>query len=215
MTDKRINVYIPNLPHRTERKESILKEFSDKGVYRITMVVPENHPVPSASLWKTFVKIVAEEDKSGSEYFIFCEDDHIFTSDYSEPLMLENIRQAQELGADLLSGGFSWYDMPIQISNHLFWVKDFTGMQFTVVYRKFYRTILDSDIHGNHTLDLYLSTLSDDILVMSPYISVQKEFGYSDVTSKNNVGGFVSNYFKKRNQTLNLLRKVKEKLSYL
>ncbi len=82
-------------------------------------------------------------------------------------------------------------------------------MQFTVVYRKFFPTILESDVQGAHTLDLYLSTLSDDILVISPYISVQKEFGYSDVTSKNSTAGRIDALFNERNTTLNILRKVR------
>ena len=88
-------------------------------------------------------------------------------------------------------------------------------MQFTVIFNKFYPVILNSDTVGNKTLDWYLSTLTDDIFVMSPYISVQKEFGYSDVTKKNNEEGYVTGCFDRCNSVLNILRKVKFKYEEL
>ena len=205
----KINVYGPNLPQRTERKASILQQFAGKDLYDVHLIVPLKRPTPSTSLWHTFVDIVNKEAQTDADYFIFCEDDHMFTDCYSESLLTHCIEEAKSLGSDILSGGFSWYEMPIQVSENLFWVKNFTGMLFTVVYRKFFPTILESDVQGAHTLDLYLSTLSDDILVMSPYISVQKEFGYSDVTSKNSTAGRIDGLFRERNTTLNILRKVR------
>lgn len=206
---RKINVYVPNLPQRTERKTSILQQFDEKELFDVHLVEPLKRATPSTSLWHTFVDIVSKEAKTDADYFIFCEDDHMFTDGYTESLLKSCIEKAQRLGADILSGGFSWYEMPIQVSENLFWVKNFTGMQFTVVYKKFFPTILESDVQGAHTLDLYLSTLSDNILVTSPYISVQKEFGYSDVTSKNNTAGHIEILFRNQDATLNILRKVR------
>ncbi len=204
-----INVYVPNLPQREDRKTSILQQFEGKKLYDVNIITPVSHPIASTSLWLTFVDAVRKEAASKTDCFIFCEDDHIFTEDYSDELLEHCIEEAKSLNADILSGGFSWYEMPVQVTGNLFWVKNFTGMQFTVVFGKFYSTILNSDIEGRHTLDLYVSTLSDDILVVSPYISVQKEFGYSDVTTKNNVQGHVDTLFEKSGTTLNILRKVR------
>lgn len=206
----KINVYVPNLPERKERKASILQQFEGRDAFNLHVVEPIKRSSPSTSLWHTFVEIVRTEARSDADFFIFCEDDHLFTADYSANLLESSIEKAMSLGADILSGGFSWYEMPIQVSNHLFWVKNFTGMQFTVVFRKFYSTILQSDTQGAHTLDLYISALSDDIFVISPYISIQKEFGYSDVTLKNNTAGRVDSYFREHNATLNILRKVRK-----
>lgn len=210
-----IQVYIPNMKDRIERRESIIHQFSDKRLFNLNLVVPEEHTIPATSLWRTFIKITETENKKGSNYFVFCEDDHIFTKNYSDESLLKSIKEANSLGADIISGGFSWYDMPIQITDHLFWVKRFNGMQFTVIFNKFYPVILNSDTVGNKTLDWYLSTLTDDIFVMSPYISVQKEFGYSDVTKKNNEEGYVTGCFDRCNSVLNILRKVKFKYEEL
>lgn len=204
-----IKVYVPNLPSRTDRKQSIQKQFEGKRLFDVNIVKPVEHTVASTSLWRTFIGIVEQEQHCESDFFIFCEDDHVFTGDFSEEFLLQCIDRARELKADILSGGFSWYDMPVHVSEHLFWVKRFTGMQFTIVFSKFYSTILESDVKGSKVLDLYLSTLSDDILVMSPYISLQHEFGYSDVTKKNNVQGFVDERFDTHRKRLDILRKVR------
>lgn len=203
-----IHVYAINLPHRIDRKKSIMAQFEDKCLFDLEIVSPIENPVASTSLWRSFVRIVSIEKRKNSDFFIFCEDDHSFTDKYSEKNLLEAIAKAQNLGADLLSGGFSWLDTPIRICGNLFWTKAFTGMQFTIVFKKFYSKILNSDINGNHTLDIYLSTLSDDIFVTFPYISSQREFGYSDVTEKNNSEGRVSSLFNRTERSLTLLNKV-------
>lgn len=203
-----IHVYAMNLPSRIDRRESILAQFENKSLFELEIVAPVEHPVASTSLWKSFVRIVSIEKGKDSDFFIFCEDDHSFTNNYSEKFLLESIENARNLGADLLSGGFSWLDTPIRVRKNLFWAKTFTGMQFTIVFKKFYSRILNSDINGNHTLDIYLSTLSHDIFVTFPYISSQREFGYSDVTEKNNSEGRVSSLFNRTERSLTLLNKV-------
>ena len=45
--------------------------------------------------------------------------------------------------------------------------------------------------------DICLSNLSSNIFVMWPFISVQKEFGYSDVTFFNNTPNYVGKLFEK------------------
>ena len=58
-------------------------------------------------------------------------------------------------------------------------------------------------------LDFKISELSDKIFVMHPFISVQKEFGYSDVTSKNAEEGYVESLFAGSSRKLNMLKRVK------
>lgn len=203
-----ISVYVPNMPNRIERKDSIQRQFENKELFSLNIVRPIKHPLPHVSLWRTFVQIVRKEYDRKSDFFIFCEDDHIFTPNYSEHTLMHNITLAQHLNADLMLGGVSWYDMPIRVSDGLFWVNEFTGMQFTVVYKKFYSRILDSDVQGERTLDMYLSTISDDILVTFPYISIQKEFGYSDVTTNNNTEGRIKELFNHSERKLQIIDKV-------
>lgn len=204
----KINVYVPNMPNRMERRSSIMGQFENKDLFSLNIVRPVDDPDPRISLWRTFVRIVREESEHGSDFFIFCEDDHVFTANYSDRVLLRDIAQSQHLGADIMSGGVSWYDMPVRVSDGLFWINEFTGMQFTVIFKKFYSRILNSGILERCALDLFLSTISDNIFVAFPYLSVQKEFGYSDVTINNNTTGIVSKMFERNESRLRLLNKI-------
>lgn len=207
----KIKVYIPNLPQRTERRKSITEQFEGKGLFYVHIVCPVSDKMASNSLWRTFCNIVQWEKKSGSEFFIFCEDDHVFTDAYSDAFLLDRIKEADEMGADLLSGGVSWMRDSLQVRENLFWIERFTGMQFTVVFKRFYDKILaiKYDENQKYVTDSFLSMLSDSIFVMHPYISVQKEFGYSDVTEKNNKEGYVQSLFERTDKTLCILKKVR------
>lgn len=71
-----------------------------------------------------------------------------------------------------------------------------------VIYRKFFPTIKTiTGFNGSEALDHKLSNLTTNIFVLYPFISVQKEFGYSDVTFLNSNSGRVT-------QLLNSLKTV-------
>lgn len=65
------------------------------------------------------------------------------------------------------------------------------------------------EIEEEFALDFKISELSDSIFVIHPFISVQKEFGYSDVTSKNAEEGYVENLFRGTSQKLDMLKRIK------
>lgn len=208
---KKIKIYTPNLPQRTERKKSITEQFEGKDLFDVNIVCPIPDKVASNSLWRTFFGVVEKERENSSDFFIFCEDDHVFTDEYTDAFLLDRIKEADGMEADILSGGVSWMRDALQVRDHLFWMERFNGMQFTVIYKRFYDKILATqyDETQKYVTDVFLSTLSDSIFVMFPYISVQKEFGYSDVTTKNNKEGYVESLFEKTEKTLTILNKVR------
>ena len=203
------NVYAVNLSHRLDRRKHILKQFSDKKEFDLTIVPAIEHPKGTYGLWQTILQIVNIEFKKENEFFILCEDDHTFTEEYSLNLLSECIEKAKSLHADLLSGGYSWFDNGIQISDNLFWADRFNGMQFTVIFRKFYEAILNANFGEDVITDFSLSDITDRKFVIYPFISVQKEFGYSDVTPMNSESGHVDRIFKNSIERLNILHKVR------
>ncbi len=161
-------------------------------------------------LWQTFRQIVAKEAAApDSRCFVFCEDDHVFTSAYDAQTFMSCIDEAERMGADVLSGGMSWLREPVQVSARLFHVDAFNGMQFTVVFRSFYSKFLSYQTKEGFVLDRFISGLTSHVFVVSPFISVQKEFGYSDVTARNNEPGRVSALFERTDKMLSTLHKVK------
>lgn len=204
-----INVFAINLIHRTDRKANITAQFHGKEEFKLTVVPAIESPIGALGLWQTIQKIVQREISRGSDFFILCEDDHQFTNDYSKERLLASIQEAEQLEADILSGGVSWFDTGIQIAEGTFWVKTFNGMQFTVIFNRFYSKIEGAEFKLGDAADFKISALSDSKLVMYPFISVQKEFGYSDVTRKNNEEGFVSRIFDETSNRFAILKKVR------
>lgn len=204
-----ISVYSPNLRKRTDRKLLLEQQFWGKDEFSLTIVPAIEHKNGAWGLWQTFYSIVQREYTRKSPFFIFCEDDHQFTTEYSFDLLKSCILEADKLGADILSGGMSWTGNPVQISAHLFKVSAFCGMQFTVIFNRFYQHILSYETTEGYITDLHLSNISENIFVIYPFISIQAELGYSDVTMGNNRQGRVSTLFTNSYKKLNLLNKVR------
>lgn len=205
-----IPVYAVNLPHRKDRYQHIIEQYAGKPEFVLTVVPAIIHEKGAYGLWQTIIKIVTLEAEKDSSYFILCEDDHTFTEHYSPEILYDSIKQAEILGADILSGGYSWFVDAIQISKHLFWANTFTGMQFTIIFRKFYQSILNANFGENVVADLSLSGITENKFVIYPYISIQKEFGYSDVTLQNNKQGSVDKVFKHSIERMDILYKVRK-----
>lgn len=83
-----INVYVPNLSIRTDRKASIEKQFKDKNEFELNILPALEHRIGAYGLWQTFMSVVRKEHDKRSEFFIFCEDDHVFTENYNREYLL-------------------------------------------------------------------------------------------------------------------------------
>lgn len=207
---KSITVNVINLKHRADRRSHIIKQFYDKPEFLINIVPAITHEKGTYGLWQTILQIVREEKEKDSDFFILCEDDHTFTENYSSELLLSCILQAKSLSADILCGGCSWFHSAVQITKALFWVDKFTGMQFTVIFNKFYQQILNANFGEDVIADLSLSSITNYKFIIYPYISIQKEFGYSDVTLRNEEEGYINRLFNASIKRLDVLNKVKK-----
>lgn len=203
-------IFAINIPIRKERKDHIEEQFADKQNMGFKVVSCVPHKVGAISLCHTIQHIIKNEIDWENDFFILCEDDHLFTKEYSIEYLASAIQQAQELNAEILSGGVSWFKTGIQISKDLFCLESFTGLQFTVIYKNMYQRILDiDDFTERDAADLKISSIAERKFVMYPFISIQKEFGYSDVTEKNKEDGRVERLFKETSDRLKLLRDVR------
>lgn len=210
MSDIKIPVFVCNLLSRIERRQHIIKEFENKQEYSMQIIPAIKNKIGAYGLWLTLQKIVQIAVEKNYEYFIFCEDDHKFTKYYTAEKLANSVERANKLNADILSGGVSWVKHPIQYQEDLFWMQAFTGAQFTIIYKRMYHRILGYNAPDSVIADLQLSVLSDDKFVMYPFISTQKEFGYSDVTETNNDLGRVIELFENTEKKLDCLTKVYE-----
>jgi len=204
-----ILIFAVNLPSRLSRRKSIENQFRNLKEFELKIVNPLYHPKPTKSLWISLQQIVCDALNSAYDFFIFCEDDHLFTENFSFEFLVNCITKAKQFEADILLGGVSWQKTSIQVSENLFWVEKFSGLQFTIIFKKFYNKIVSAEFGEEDTADHKISDLTDKKFIVYPSISSQKEFGYSDVTPNNNSTGRVDFLFEKTNHIFNSLNKVR------
>lgn len=203
--DITISTYVNNLPERTDRRECVIQTFKDHPEFDLHIMNAVKRPRGADGLWESIVRIVKQAQEDEEEVIIICEDDHVFTPDYNRDVFLTNVINAGRLGCHILYGGIGNYHNVVPITNHLLWVDWSWCAQFMVVYKPAFRVILDAKFGEKDVADEFLSTLLPNKMVVYPFISVQKEFGYSDVTASNNKPGTITKYFvdtKKRIDTI-------------
>jgi GR25 family glycosyltransferase involved in LPS biosynthesis len=191
-----IPTFVINLDKRTDRKRSVLREFRNKPEFDVNIVSAQQSKCGALGLWKTMRSIIESALGNDLDYVIICEDDHKFTNNYTKEILINAISNAVLHGADLLFGSVSWFSNSIPLRDGLFWLEDFSGTQFFVVFKKFYRLMLTNNDESEAPADARMSELTIHKMAVFPFLSVQKEFGYSDATDLNNEIGRVKNLFK-------------------
>lgn len=184
--DKLIPVYIVNLKERPDRLDHARGQFKDKNEFEIRIVNAIKHDIGAIGLFESLKLCVRDAIENNLDYFVFCEDDHAFTDNYSIDILLENLQNAQDGEFDLLLGGVSSFNNAIVYNQNLFWIERFTGLQFTIVFSRFFSKLLNIDLGFSKNIDVEMHKYTDMIFSMYPPISYQKNFPYSDVTKKNN-----------------------------
>jgi len=200
-----IKTFAINLEERTERKQHILEQFKAKQGFDLQIVKAIKNEIGAIGLWKTIHEVVSRAQTAGDPYVLICEDDHQFTESFDYAQLVQSIMDAQLVGADLLLGGLSHFEDAIPLSNGMFWIGSFTGFQFVIVFEKFYPLICALDLMAHENIDIKMKEISTNIFCMYPFISVQKEFGYSDVTERNDKKGVVRQYFEDADKRMSLL----------
>ncbi|WP_346318544.1 hypothetical protein [Chitinophaga sp. YIM B06452] len=204
----KIPTYIINLKSRSDRLENVMMTFENRHEFEITVVEAIRREAGALGLWNTIQHILRDLTRKEYEYVLICEDDHVFTEHYSRETLFESIAAAREEEADILCGGVSWVSNIAEMKHGIFWVEKFSGLQFCVIFRKFFDRLLGATFPPGGAADYMISDLSDKKFFTFPFISIQKDFGYSDVTPPNTIAGAVRELFEKSTATVNIARKV-------
>lgn len=199
--------YIINLKERIERRRHILSEFEKYPEFELTVFDAIKMESGSEGLFESIKQIVYKARAAKDKYIIICEDDHVFTDEYNSKYLTDLIETGVTKGFDILLGGPSSIQDAFFVNERLVWLSGFSGTQFVVIFQNFYETILNYKLPSEAAYDLELGKLSDNIYCCYPPLSEQTNFGYSDVTSKNNNIN-VKVYFEICRTKLNRLYKV-------
>lgn len=209
--DTYIPVYVINMKDRTERRNHIMKEFEGRKEFDVTIVEACTHEKGTIGLWNSIIKVIHQAQENEDEVIIICEDDHYFTEHYSPGLLWKEIQEAYMQGADLLSGGIGGFGHAVRVGYHRYWVDWLWCTQFVVVYKHFFDTILSYEFKEDDTADGVFSELTTHKMVIYPFISEQKDFGYSDVTQSNmDNQGKIRQHFAWANRLFEMLRQAEE-----
>lgn len=203
-----ISTFVINLKQRTDRKANVLKEFSGRDEFKVTVVEPKQHVISRISLWNTIKYIVQYLTTPEDEFIIICEDDHQFTNNYRKEFLFKCIEQANNRNSDILSGGVSALDHFARVSKEIIWMGNFSGLQFTVIYKRFFETLLTALFSDTDAADMKISQLTENKYFIYPFVSIQKEFGYSDVTPLNNNKGRVDALFDRASNSVKFVDEV-------
>lgn len=210
-----IPVYAINMSERKERREHIIRQFEGKSEFEFHLVEACTHAKGTIGLWNSIVKIVRKVKEDDEEVIIICEDDHYFTEHYSPGLLLKEIQEAYIQGGELLSGGIGGFGQAIPTGYRRYWIDWMWCTQFIVIYSSLFDKILSYEFQENDTADGVLSLLSSAKMVIYPFISEQKDFGYSDVTQSNMVHqGLIREHFERSNKKLHMIEQICKGVSY-
>jgi hypothetical protein len=204
-----IPTYVINLKERTERLSHIKKQFKGKDEFDLTIVEACEHKNGRIGLWNSIVKIIKIAIANKDDVIIICEDDHLFTENYSKEYFFSNIRNAYTQGADFISGGIGGYGIAVSASKNRYWIDWLYCTQFVVIFECFYNEIISYDFKEEDTADGVLSKLSSNKMTIYPFVSIQKDFGYSDVTINNNWNkGLITQHFEVTDKRLSQVHTV-------
>ncbi|UKJ07505.1 hypothetical protein [Solitalea lacus] len=191
-----IPTYILNLPERTDRLAHIKGQFEGRTEFDITFVEACRHEIGAVGLWQSIRKIVRMAIDNDDDVIVICEDDHQFTPYYNRDYFLKNVLEAHSQRTDYLNGGIAIFNNAVMVAENRFWVDIARCTQFIILYRSFFQKVLDSPYNDDVLADVKLSELTANKLALHPFISIQKDFGYSDVTAVfNNKEGLSTKMF--------------------
>ena len=191
------------MKERVERKQHIIKEFDNKEEFELNLGEASVHPIGAVGLWNSMIKIIKMAKEKGDDIIVICEDDHYFTENYSPKLLFKEVTEAYIQGAEVLSGGIGGFGQAIPAGYHRYKVDWFWCTQFIVVYNRFFDKMLDYSFQDTDTADGVISKLATNKMVIYPFISEQKDFGYSDVTQSNmEQQGKIREHFAKANKRM-------------
>jgi len=211
-----IPLYLINLKDREERLAHALTQFKYKPEFDVNVVEACQHKIGANGLWQSIIKVVKMAIQNDDDVIIISEDDHEFTEKYNKDYLISNIIAANEQGAEILSGGIGHFGYAVPLTVNRYWVNPFQSTQFIVLYKSIFPKILKYKFRRTDVADLVLAGLTSHKMVLYPFISRQKDFGYSDITPVHNEQpGLVQNMFKRTEERLQRIQEAYLKYSNL
>lgn len=210
-SDFYLPVYVINLKELHGTAAAYRGTVSREGRVCSPLDRGNEHSIGAVGLWQSMLKAVQTAIDKRDDIMIICEDDHIFTPAYNKDYLFANIIGANAQGSELLSGGVGGFGTAVPVDTNRYWMVGFGLRNYLILSQLFQKTLRHMTSKITDTADGVLSVLAKDKMTIYPFISVQKDFGYSDVTVYNGTPGMISNYFSQANYRLRMIHHVSHK----
>lgn len=189
--------YVINLKERTDRYRHIQQQFERRTEFDLHIIEASKGDCGAVALWDSMCRVINLAIQHDEDVILLCEDDHTFTPSYNKHFLFRNILEAGLQGVELLSGGIGGFNHAVPVSENRYWVDSLWCTQFIVLYRPIFSKMLNLPFLDTDTADGVLSLITSNKMVVYPFVSVQLDFGYSDVSPRNhNERGLITGYFK-------------------
>ena len=192
-----IHKFCINLPDRNDRldkfKESLVRIIPNGSFELIDGVI---NKIPRIGIWQAHQNCIALAKHLDLDCVLIMEDDLYIPSDRAAEFAMNAFSECPE-DADILLGGI--YTSAGLIPYNQFWqqTKEFSGLQFYIVFKKAYDIILNENKYIAH-IDRWMANPKNGNLkcyVTNPFCAIQYD-GYSDNTKKEtNYNRFLLNKF--------------------
>lgn len=177
---------ISNKDRRPDRYADVVRQFSNKSEFDVQMTqcifLDDNRRY---GLWLSMMNCIADAKKNAYEKCILVEDDAYFTDYYNENTFLQYVNYCESAGYDILNGGIYGTSNPIRNTDKegLWDITWCWATHFIVVYNKCYDKLLNYkfELHAD-VADGVLNKLGLKRAVMYPFMVLQKDYGYTDIT---------------------------------
>jgi len=153
-------------------KKKVRAEFKGKSEFKFISDFPYAGDNKPKRFWDNLKLAVTKAIAENHDYLIICLDSHEFSESYNFIDFQKNIAVAKSKNVDILLGGVYRMKNPIKISDTLFWIDDFRGIQFTIIFKRFFKSVLDVSLNDKDDRDVHkFSSLTKNKMILYPFIS--------------------------------------------
>ena len=169
-TDFPLPVFLLKSADNKDRLESSLSQFNKKAEFEIISTEFLEYTVESIRLIDQACLTLE------SEYIVLCRGDHVFTPTYSSEKLSGVIIGMKCRKLDLVLGGLGGFETIVPIGENLIWIDWFAYSTMMIISKSICHKISNEKFREDRLDQDLLSAATINKAVISPYISVPREY---------------------------------------
>lgn len=165
-----IPVFLLKSADNKDRLECILNQFNEKAEFEIISTELLEYTVKNIRL---IGQVCLAQER---EYIVLCRGDHVFTPTFSSEKLSEITISMKNKKIDLVLGGLGGFETIVPIGENLIWIDWFAYSTMMIISKSICHKIINNKFQEARLDQDLLSTVTINKAVISPYISVPREY---------------------------------------